>query len=266
MSGGSSSNKGSSKSTDLTPGEFVDLRGPLRDFFLNFALPNLPSAFSFQSPVFEGGEQGLDAFRAPITEGEQAALAAVRGQQGGTPTETAADQLLQSTLQGDFLTPGGANPALADVIRFTTQAINDEFNSGDLERRALFSRAGQRISESSPFSVAQAESDTGRLRAIGESTSNILFNAFEQERGRQVQAVEQARATAGFNLERSSEILRAEALPRLIDQLGIEGGMREFEARLGALSNALGIAAGLADVSTGQESKSKGSSKQGAFL
>ncbi len=256
---GGTTQRSEAESKDLTPGEFRELRGPLADLFRQL-LPKISGAFDFQSPATTGN---LDAFRTPISQGELAGIDQITGQAAGSPNEALASDLLAQTLRGDFTTPG-TNPALADVIRFTTQNINEQFNRQDLESRSLFARAGQRLPESSPFAQAQAQSNVGRLDAIGEQTANILFGNFEAERGRQVQAVEQSRANAQFTLQRSLQSLEANALPRLIDDLGIERGLQEFQGRLAALTQALGIGAGLASPTIAQDSQGK--TKSGGVL
>jgi hypothetical protein len=239
-SGGFSKSSSSSESRDRTPAEFQALRGPVADLFR--------SSFGDISS-FLGGDLGfggvsgsdLDLYRAPITGGEREQLGRLTGLSGGSRNEGLSEDLLGSTLRGDFLRPG-SNPALGDVLRYTMQAINDAYNSQGLESSALFSRAGHRLDESSPFAQAQADLSKSRLDAIGRSTSEILFSGYEAERSRQLQAVEQQRANAAFEFDRQTKVFEASALPRLIDELGYERAFTEFSARLNALSQALGLA------------------------
>lgn len=252
MSGGRS--ESDSSTLDLTPEEFKGIRGPLADLFRTGVIPGFESAIQ----GFQGVED-LDRFRAPITTGETMGIERLRGQLGLSESEQLSQDLINRTLRGEFLTPGGANPALRDVVRFTTQNINEQFDAQDLEARSLFARAGQSLPESSPFAQAQAESNVGRLDAIGESTSNILFGAFEAERGRQVQAEQAAQTRAQFEFAQAQEVLQAEALPRLVDQLGLDKGLQEFENRLANLTSALGLAAASAGPALGAFGSSKSS-------
>lgn len=253
MSAGGGISRSKQDSKDLTPGEFRDLRQPLSDLFQQSVIPgfeNLVQGFQ--------GVDNLDAFRTPIGRNELIGIENLRNLfQNPSETQNLSTDLLNRTLSGDFLQAGGANPALQDVINFTTQNINEQFNAQDLEARSLFARAGQSLPESSPFAQAQAESNTGRLDAIGENTANILFGAFEAERGRQVQAQQQAQQNAQFEFAQAQEVLQAEALPRLVDQLGLDKGLQEFENRLATLTSALGLATGAAAPTVGQTGSSK---------
>lgn len=257
--GGQSSKSGqSSQGFDLNPEEFNQLRGPLRDFFLGI-LPSIPDAFTFTDPRLQEG--GLDRLRTPLSGAELLNIDRLQGQaEGLSENEQLSQDLLGRRLRGDFLRPE-SNQALRDIIGFTTKNINEQFNQQDLERRSLFARAGQSLPESSPFALAQAVSNQGRVGAIGESTANLLFGTVESERQRQTEAVEQVRANSRGIFERSQSALQASALPRLVDEQGVDRGIAEFQARLAALSSALGIASNLAAPTPSQASK--GSSKSG---
>lgn len=263
MGGGRSGQSSQTQGFDLTPGEFEDLRGPLRDFFLG-VLPDIPGAFSFTDPRLQEG--GLDRLRAPLSGAELLNIDRLQQQaEGLSENEQLSNELLTRRLRGDFLDPA-ENDALRDVIRFTTGNINEQFNQQDLEARSLFARAGQSLPESSPFAQAQAQSNVGRVNAIGEQTANLLFGNLQAERGRQTEAVEQVRANSRGVFERSQAALQATALPRLVDQLGIDRGLQEFQARLAALSSALGVGAGLAAPTPSQSGSSSGFAKNSGIL
>ena len=52
--------------------------------------------------------------------------------------------------------------------------------------------------------------------------------------------------------------LEASALPRLIEQMGIEGGQAEFTRRMEAVQYVLGLASGATQPTVGQLTKSSG--------
>ncbi len=271
MTGGSSKSKGSnssfSNSFDLIPAEFAALRPQFADFFQS-ALPQLQTLLQgFQNPADQPG--GLDRFRTALTSGEFQGIDQLRNQaEGLSENEQLSQELIGQRLRGDFLDPN-KNEALRDLIGFTTKNINQQFNDQDLERRSLFARAGQSLPQSSPFAVAQATGNQGRLDAIGESTAQAIFGTIEAERGRQTNAIEQARANSRGIFERSQASLQAQALPRLVDDLGIERGLQEFQSRLAALTQALGFGTGLVSptvgVNAGSEGKTSSISKQGGI-
>jgi len=267
MTGGSSKGSGSNfaNSFDLVPAEFAALRPQFASFFSN-ALPQLQGLLQgFQNPSTQEG--GLDRFRTGLSSGEFQGIESLRQQsQGLSQNEQLSQDLIGRRLRGDFFNPE-ENDALRDSIKFTTQNINQQVNDQDLERRSLFARAGQSLSESSPFAVAQASGNQGRLDAIGENTANLIFGTVEAERGRQTNAIEQARANSRGIFERSQASLQAQALPRLVDDRGVERGLQEFQSRLAALTQALGFGAGLVSPTVGVNSggRSSSSSKQGGI-
>lgn len=238
-SASSGRSSGSQTGFDITPQQFTDLRGPLRDLFLGTVFPGFEGALTFDSPALTPG--GLDRFRAPLSGQELTNIDRLQGQaEGLSPNEQASQDLLGRRLRGDFFDPQQNDP-LRNVIRFQTEEINRSFDEQALEQRSLFARAGQALPESSPFAQASADLSGARLGAIGQAASNVLFGAQQSERDRQVQAIEQVRANSRGVFERSQASLQASALPRLVNQLGIEGGLQEFNARLAAFSNALGL-------------------------
>jgi hypothetical protein len=188
-----------------------------------------------------GGPQDLNAYRSPLQGAELDAFRQLQGSQGVGPNDQARSDLLGQTLGGDFLSPE-TNPGLRDLIGYTNRAINDTFNNEDLAQRSLFSRAGQMLPESSPFAAAQADLAGARLDAIGKNVAQLTSGAYEAERGRQVQAVDQSRADAEYEFNRQLEYLQATALPRLIDEVGFERGFEEFNNRVAVLAQALGLA------------------------
>jgi len=187
-----------------------------------------------------GGVDNLDNYRSPLQGQELAAYQGLEGLSQGGPNDQLRSDLIGQTLQGDFLSPEN-NPGLRDLIGYTNQAINDSFNSEDLAQRSLFARAGQVLPESSPFAAAQADLAGARLDAIGKNVAQLTSGVYESERGRQVQAVDQARSDAEFEFNRQLQYLQATALPRLIDEVGFERGFQEFNNRVTVLAQALGL-------------------------
>lgn len=226
---------------DLTPKEFQRLRGPIS---------------SFLSSTIQGGTQGqaqnLGAFLetvAPQLTGQ------LTGQErdvvdrivaaGTTPgaLESEAGQLIGRRLRGQELDPN--NEVTQRFIRAAIRPLVETFNEEELERRALFTRAGQQIQESSPFSRAQAIATRGLQNAIGDVTSRILFGELQAGRERQTHAIDQAREQRAFEFARLAEALRASALPRLVKERGIERGAQAFNSILNFLANALQISGNL---------------------
>jgi hypothetical protein len=245
-----------SKVKDVQAPEFKGLRGGYAD--------ELASAFPYLGQLFGGelGYEGLDAAglddrRAPMTPGEEGALTRLNSMLTGDPNQILADDVISRTLGGEYLSPE-TNPGFADLLRYTNQTISEEFDREDLAQRGLFARAGQELPESSPFAHASGELSKARMDAIGKNTAAMTTGLYESERGRMTQAVEQRRANAEFEFTRQIEGLRANALPRLIDELGFERGFSEYTARINALMAALGVTADVTAPATGADSRSSG--------
>jgi hypothetical protein len=263
MGGGSSFSRSKSKSqvVDKQAKEFQALRGSFADL-LGGTFGDI-SSFLSGDLNFEGSGINLDDYRAPMTTGERESLEGLGRLNQPSPNELASRDLLGRTLEGDFLSPEN-NQGLQDLIRYTNKAINSAYNDEGLAQKALFARAGQELPESSPFADAAARLSAGRLDAIGKNVAGLTSAAYESERGRQVQAVEQTRANADFQFQRQVEFFKASSLPRLIDEIGFDRAFPEFQSRLAALSEALGVIAGVTAPVAGNEYRASAWSGSGS--
>lgn len=237
--------KSSSKPKDTTPEELKALRQPFVD--------NLTALLSSGGrPAYEG------PLVAGITGAEQNALGAVNA----AATDPSRQQLLQQTLQGYFL-PGqqGANPFLQSAIqaaqRPTQLTLNDT-----LARNlpGVFTAAGQTIggglrspnqnlnAGSTAFDMAAARAFEGGSNALSDIATNMSFQGYESERGRQQQAIQLQQQ----DVDTLVKNLQAQGLPRLIEDLGIERGLAEFQSRMNSLLQALQIAGGAPIAQQGQ--------------
>lgn len=244
--GGSES---STKPVDMTPKPFKEVRDPAADI--------LKALFSGgQANPLGGLGDPTPAPTAPIGANEQAILDQLMQQTG--PNSQAA-QLLQKTLAGNFLPgQGGSNPFLQSAIeaaqRPTLQGLTDVL-SKTLPGR--FVQAGQFVNPrgSSAFDSTAA----GLTRDVGQQLSdiatNMSFGGYESERGRQQEAIKLSQV----EVENSIKNLEAQALPRMIQELGIERGMDLFKTKITAILQALGVATGTTVIaSEGSSSSSNG--------
>lgn len=247
VSFGSSSSRqqSGSRPSDVTPTSVANLRDVT-------VVPGLEGLIG--GPLEQGGgaaPQGV----APLSAGEQQLLSQILGSFG---PDTAKNQLLEQTLTGQFL-PGqeGGNPFLNAAIqaaqRPTLQGLEETLT------RALpgrFTQAGQFIQPtgSSAFDRAAAISTRGAADALADIATNISNAAFESERGRQQQAIGLQQA----EVDNAVQGLQAAALPRLIEQFGIDQGLEEFNRRIDTVLQALAISAGIPLQTVGQVSQSSG--------
>lgn len=267
--GGKSKSKSSSKPVDVTPDEFVGLREPLVDSLLGL--------FSTGGPIFTGPQSATAPFTfpgqdtqvqgnplvAPITGDEQSLLDRIMAQVGQpNPVMLAAQGQLADTLSGKFLTPEG-NPFLSAAIQAATRPVIQTFQDVAIPQlKSQFVAAGQRIQPggSSAFDKAAAIATRGLLDNVADISTKIASANFAAERDRQIQAIAQASQVSSQEINNTINALQAVALPRLIEQFGINQGLQEFNRRVNVLLQALQIAAGKAGPFVGQEMRSSGSS------
>lgn len=248
---GGSESRSSSGPVDVTPPDVADLRR------------------RFGSTLTSLWEQGgrpawTGPFVAPITGAETDMLGQLQnsgmGRQG----------YIQDVIGGRFL-PGqsGSNPFLQAAIesaqRPTLQGL-EETLSRTLPGR--FTQAGQLLNArggtgvgqgggSSAFDRAAAIATRGAADTMGDIATNISSTNFENERNRQQQAVGLGQQEVSTMVQN----LQAQGLPRLIEDMGIERGLAEFQSRTDALLRALQLATGIGGMTNiGNQSSSSSES------
>lgn len=220
---------------ETDPAPFAGVRGTVTD--------KINELITSGGPSFEGD------FAAGLSPEEMALLDQIFGASTATPAGTAASQdLLQRTIGGDFLSPD-SNPLLAATIKEAQRPVLEAFRDSEIPGlRAAFTRAGQRIQPgaSSPFEAAELKAGSRLADTLAGIGTNIAGQNFQAERTRQQQAAELAPKIDEQQFKRLVDGLREQALPRLIEQLGLDKGLAEFERRTQALLQALqlGVTAG----------------------
>lgn len=233
--GGGKKGGSPSQVVDTTPDEFAGLRGGIADQLRT---------------LFGGGVSGVPTpsgpMVAPITGQEQNFLGMIGQQAGGGPLNATRDSLLQRTLSGTFLSPD-SNPFLQATIEAAQRPLVQQFQEQTIPQlRSQFTAAGQMIQPggSSPFDMAAARAQGGLSDALGDVSTNIAGQNFQAERGRQQQAVTQAMQVQQSDLDNLIRGLQASALPRSINQLGIDKGVQSFDKQISTLLQALSLATG----------------------
>lgn len=179
-----------------------------------------------------GGPAYSGPLNANITGNETTQLGDLMANNG---PGTARSGLLNKTLGGDFL-PGGANqnPFLQSAItaaqRPTMQNLTET-----LERSlpGRFTAAGQMVQPqgSSAFDRAAAIATRGATQAMSDIATNMSSAAYTTERTNQQNAIPLSQNEVQTGIQN----LQAQALPRMIQELGIERGLAEFQRRTASL-------------------------------
>lgn len=231
---------------DVTPDEFTALRDPISKA--------LSGAITGTNPLnLAGIPQGPQPNVAPLGETEGDILNRItQSLLGPNALSGASRDILQKTLAGDFLRPG-SNPFLGATITAAQRPVTEAFKELVLPQlRSTFTRAGQTIQGegSSPFAKALVQAGRDLTRNLGDIGTRIAGQNFQTERARQQAAVGQAAQFSQGELQNLVTGLQTSALPRLIEQRGIEEGTREFQNRMNLLLQILSLATGAASPTT----------------
>ncbi len=259
---GGSQNEQSQRPVETTPKAFKELQQPIADL--------LKSIFGGPGGAQQGGTGGgaftgvtdPSRFTAGMGAGEQNLLNQLQGLLGGggQPVDNA-NSLLNQTLGGQFLSPD-SNPFLQSTIQAAQRPLLEQFQDVTMPGlQSAFTAAGQRTQPggSSAFDKAKAIESRGLFNALGDIGTKIAGENFEKERARQVQAVTQAGQLSTQQVQNTIQGLQAAALPRLIEQFGIDKGLAEFNQRIDTVLKAIQLAQGLPLFAQGQEGSGSGS-------
>lgn len=233
-----------SKIVDTTPDAFEQLRGPVADLLKGILGGRMPTAANV--PAQAGN------FAAPVTGQEQNFLNLIGQGAGGGPNAGAVNDILGQTLGGKFLSPD-SNPFLRSTIEAATRPVIDAFRDNVApELRSKFTAAGQIVQNegSSPFARAFAKAGSDLTRQVGDISSRIAAGNFEAERQRQQGAVTQALQVDASTLDNAVQGLQASALPRIIEQFGIDKGIEVFNQQVSVLLEALRLASAVSAPNT----------------
>lgn len=195
---------------------------------------------------------------------------------GATPLQQAGTQNILDTLGGRYLSPE-SNPFLAGTIKAATDPITQNWERNVMPNlRIGFSQAGQTISPfgSSPFDRATAMASNDYLNQIANTSANLAGANYQNERqnqlaalglGNQATGLQASAETQGLGAQlgqqsqnlanrqnQTAELiqtLQSTALPRLIEQHGLDQGIQEYRNRLATLMQVLGMQVGVTGTS-----------------
>ncbi len=232
MSGLLGFSSSSSKPKDVTPKEFKKFRGFVGNTLFSNALG--------------GGPQLTGPFTADITGAEQRGLDVL--DQGVFSLDgLGADQeaAIRQALSG-----GEQNPFLDQAIASATRPLTNNAELQELQDRAFFTGAGQKIQGSSAFTAQRRRGLDDLERNIADVSTNLSFADLIRRTEQQLQAVNLANEI--FSNQR--ETITALALPRLIEQFGLDQANEELRRRITAAENALTELGNLSSPTVGQQS------------
>jgi len=229
----------SGKVVDVTPSQYTKLRNPISD--------------ALSGMVKSGGmPQYGGSFTAPLTGHEQNLLnGAYNASRPSQDTSNALD-MLNNTVSGNYLSPS-SNPFLHDAIQQAQDSVTRNFNQTVMPRlRSQATQQGQFVQSggSSPFDRAAAIASQGLAHNLAGVASQMSMQNYQNERSNQLNAASQIPQIQSADLQRMLDGLHAQALPRLIQQHGIDAGLKEFRRQQDSLLQALKLAGGLSQPTT----------------
>lgn len=220
---------------DVTPEEFVGLRGDL--------------AGQIQSILGSGGGPTFQGdFTAGMSDQERQFLDQISQTGQTSQASESAQGLMNQTIQGDFLSPD-SNPFLQQSIEAAQRPVIQQFEQQAMPRlRSEFTQAGQRVQEggSSPFDRAAGIAQQGLTQELGDISSEMAAQNYQQERSNQMNAAQVAPQLDQAQLEQSISAMQASELPRMIEQQGIDRGLEEFQRQQQQLLDTINIGGSLA--------------------
>lgn len=242
---------------DLTPEAFKAMQPSLAESLLKWFTGGNPSITPTGGGFGGGGASGTWAdygtqnFTAPETANEQMLRSFLM--QDANPAG-ARQGLINDTMAGKYTDPS-TNPFLKDYItaaQRTTMEGLEEVLSRTLPGR--FTMAGQFVQPggSSAFDRAAAIATRGAAQASADIATNIGYNAYKGERDLQQQTI----GVSQQETQTTINNLTAQALPRIIQQFGIEQGLEIFKTQLAGILDVLKTAGQLAQPTIGQTSQS----------
>lgn len=201
-----------------------------------------------------GGPDYSGPLNAPIGANEQNLLDLLMADASGGPNSR--QQLLSNTLAGNFL-PGGpnANPFMDAAVQAAQRSTKDAlFDVLDRTLPGRFTAAGQFVQ---PQGTSNFDREAGNVairgaQALGDIASKMYGEGYQFERGQQTQAIQLSQQEVDTTIKN----LQAQALPRLIEEVGIDRAIDLFKSKSQNYLQALQIATGAGGmVNIGQQSE-----------
>lgn len=249
-SGGKLPSASDMQSLDITPEAYKKLRSGLGGLLQNVLTGGQKGSGSLSSALAMV-PQSTTKYAAPITAGEQSAIDKLLAGLNPSAGDSAAAGLLTSTLNGDYLSPE-SNPYLQKSIEDAIAPLRQEYQNTIMPNlRIGATQNGQQINPygSSVFDKASALAANEYMRNVSATATKIAGDNYSAERTRQQEAVTQQQAGTQQNVQNLVSTLNAVALPRLIEQYGIDAGTQEFNTRMANLLQMMGLAGQVSGVS-----------------
>lgn len=163
------------------------------------------------APMSNQTRQGINAYTQTATQ--------------GTPVTDSAQQQVNATLQGDYL---NSNPYLDAMYNNAAGAVTRNYQEAVAPSIAANFGLSGRSGSNMAFANAMDSSRDTLSRNLGGMAANIYGGAYENERGRQMQAASMAPETAALNYFDSNQLLQAGRLQDTYNQNRLNSDINRF--------------------------------------
>ena len=253
--GGHSSS--SSTPTDVTPAVIAGLRDPYTNILKGLFAGGLGAAGTPAQNPLSGIPQYQGDLAAPLTQAEQDFLTQLQQLGGGAGSDllakTAAGAFVPQNGQLDPFTSAAIQSAIAPFQRQQEEFLRRTLPAAQVQAGQVFGPGAS--SAASRFGAVESADIAQRA---AEAAGTLALNQYQQERTNQQNTI----ALGQQEVQTTINNLQAQALPRLIQELGIERGLSEFQNRINALLQALAVVSGNV-VNVAQTSQSSSSELKG---
>ena len=190
---------------------------------------------------------GTSGLVAPLSSQQLSLIGqAVNTANPNNPLMSSASGALQNILNPNFLNVG-TNPYLAGAIQSALYPTIRNFQSTTIpELLSRYTGGNQQVQGQGSSSFANA-ADLASLdlnQSLLGTASGMASSAYQQGIGQQLQAASQASGLQTSELQNLVTAGQQAALPQLVQDLGIQRGLQQYNNNINTLMEALRIAAG----------------------
>jgi len=189
--------------------------------YITYGLEEAKGLYQGAGPTYYPGQTYVDQ-SAQTTEG--LGLAETRAR-AGSPLIPAAQSQALSTIQGDRLSAG--NPYFANMMRTAATPVVNEFNTAIRDigsRTAASGRYG-----SGAMGEMESQASENLANALSQRGSELAYQNYATERGRQDQAIGNAGALAGQDYSDIQQLMNVGQAQEGYDKTALNADIGRFE-------------------------------------
>jgi hypothetical protein len=194
---------------------------PMLKPYISYGLDEAQDLYKADGPTYYPGQTYVDQ-STQTTEGLGLAEARART---GSPLIPAAQTQALSTIQGDRLSAG--NPYFADMMRSAARPVVSEFNTAIRDIGARTAGAGRY--GSGAMGEMESQASENLANALSSRGSELAYQNYANERGRQDQAIGNAANIAGQDYSDIQQLMNVGKMQEGYDTSALNADIGRFE-------------------------------------